>query len=479
MTDHPSTEVAVHASQAMTPADRYRYAQSLANAKQLPSILRGSVADVLLRVEYGVSVGIPPVSAISAIHVIDGKPTASAGLMSALVRKAGHAFRVWTEPDPAAPGEVIAVATITRADDPGFEYRSVWTVERAIVAKLLRRLPDGTLAAVKSGSAWDTYRAGMLKARATTEVCRDACEDVLLGVHYTAEEVGARTDSQGEPVLDGAVISDTAEAATSANPYEAPVPGEVNVGEPEPADAAAPVPGAPDGLVIPDGDVDALREALNRSESREEVKAVLVSAGLGNRLEDGRVTVNGDALKAITTANAAGAEMSAWDLVAELGASLPEKRPQDAPRATESGEPAAGAQPDPEPVLTPQNGAQEPADGIHDAEIVEETLGTLPAAAVHPPGCTVSGCVEPLSHTADGHLDWIAARRRETVTAEAAADLAGEKDPSDAGVTVPSDEPAPSGREAFRKARAATRAKTTRGEEDPWAAQDPAAEPSL
>jgi hypothetical protein len=41
----------------------------------------------------------------------------------------------------------------------------------------------------------------MLKARAITEVARDACPEALFGVAYTAEELGAETDAEGVPVL--------------------------------------------------------------------------------------------------------------------------------------------------------------------------------------------------------------------------------------------------------------------------------------
>ncbi len=153
--------------------DRMNYAKALAEASLLPASYRKQPANVLLAMEYGDALGLSPIAAIQGVHVIDGKPTASAQLIGALVRKAGHRLRVVVAPDRTA-----ARATITRSDDPEFEFESVWTLDRAQAAGLLGK---GT---------WKQYPENLLKARAITEVARDACPEVLSGVAYTAEELG-------------------------------------------------------------------------------------------------------------------------------------------------------------------------------------------------------------------------------------------------------------------------------------------------
>jgi len=107
----------------------------------------------------------------------------SAGLISALVRRAGHRLRVMGD-------EHQAQAEIIRADDLGFTYKSVWTMPRAKQAGLL------------SKTNWQRYPAAMLKARAISEVARDACQEVLLGIAYTPDELGADDDG-GEIIHDG------------------------------------------------------------------------------------------------------------------------------------------------------------------------------------------------------------------------------------------------------------------------------------
>lgn len=166
----------------------------------LPATFRGNPASVAFAVEYAKALDVSPVTAIIGIHIVDGKPTASAGLISALVRRAGHKLRTWVE-GTIDEGNAVAVTTIVRADDPDFTYRSEWTVSRAVRAGLLKRTEDGRVVAVKDRSAWATYPESMLKARSITECARDAAEDAILGVHYTPEELGADVDPETGDVV--------------------------------------------------------------------------------------------------------------------------------------------------------------------------------------------------------------------------------------------------------------------------------------
>lgn len=164
----------------MTVPDKMQYAQALAGSGMLPAQYRRQPANLLYAVEYAEMLGMHPLTAVTGIHVIEGKPSASAALISALVRRAGHRLRV-------SGDDTRAVAEIVRADDPEFTFRSEWTIDRAKQAGLAGK------------NVWKQYPAAMLKARAITEVARDACEDALAGLHYTAEELGAEVDDEGIP----------------------------------------------------------------------------------------------------------------------------------------------------------------------------------------------------------------------------------------------------------------------------------------
>lgn len=177
-----TTDVArVEPGQAVSLRTSMDYAQALAQSNLLPAQYRLKPANVLWALEYGRTIGLTPMAAITGVHVIEGKPTASAGLISGLVRRAGHRLRVRGD-------DQKAVAEIVRSDDPEYTFRAEWTMDRARTAGLANK------------STWKQYPAAMLKARAVAECARDACEEVLFGLHYTPEELGAEVNEDGEVV---------------------------------------------------------------------------------------------------------------------------------------------------------------------------------------------------------------------------------------------------------------------------------------
>ncbi|MFD3535201.1 recombinase RecT [Streptomyces sp. NPDC058664] len=157
------------------------YAKAMAASDLLPRQYQGKPANLLWAISYGQTLGVAPLTAVQSIHVINGKPTASADLIAGLVRRAGHKLRVNGD-------DKKAVAQIIRADDPEFTFEVVWTIERAQAAKLT------------SKDTWKNFPAAMLKARAITEVARAACSEILQGTIYTPEELGANVDADGLPI---------------------------------------------------------------------------------------------------------------------------------------------------------------------------------------------------------------------------------------------------------------------------------------
>lgn len=189
-----------------TLPDKMHYAQALAASGMLPKQYRQQPANLLYAMEYADSLSLHPMAAITGIHVIEGKPSASAALISALVRRGGHKLRVKGD-------DAKAVAQIIRADDPEFTYECVWTMDRAKQAGLANK------------DVWKKYPAAMLKARAITEVARDACEEALSGMHYTPEELGAQVNADGEPV-DAEVQQLRPVQPNEPDPWQQPAPQE-------------------------------------------------------------------------------------------------------------------------------------------------------------------------------------------------------------------------------------------------------------
>lgn len=248
----------------------------------LPVAFRGNPGAVAFAVEYGKALDVSPVTALIGIHIVDGKPTASAGLISALVRRAGHKIRTWTE-GTVAEGNLKGITTIVRADDPEFEYRVEWTLDRAQRAGLctLAQGTDGRWIVTgkgKGGSNWQTYTEAMVKARSITECARDAAEDSILGVHYTPEELGVEVDEAGEPVY----TVTTAEAPQAQRQTPAPTPAP-QAAEARPLDS------------VTAAEVDELRDLVLDSQSKEELEAVWLGPIIAGSSERAAGLTTGDA----------------------------------------------------------------------------------------------------------------------------------------------------------------------------------------
>lgn len=201
-----STEIEVYAAASLP--DRWNYAQAMAQAADLvPKGMRTngvpSPGKIFYTFETGAMLGIHPVAAIQGVNVIEGKPTLSPALMSAVIRRAGHIIRVKVT-GQLADLSLQATAELIRSDDPDFTFSVTWTIEKAQRAGLLTVVDGAIRARSERGQPlpWEKYTEALLKARALSEVCREGATDALMGVAYVPEELGANVDEQGEIILD-------------------------------------------------------------------------------------------------------------------------------------------------------------------------------------------------------------------------------------------------------------------------------------
>lgn len=148
-------------------------AKALGHSAMFAKRFGGNPADVLGAVMLGKSMGIEPISALTSINVINGTPTASAMLIAALVRRAGH--KVEYRRDPVKQS---VSCTITRADD-GTSVTETWDMDRAKRIGLAGR------------GMWAKDPMTMLSWRALTSAARLAVPDVVLGLAYTPEEISS------------------------------------------------------------------------------------------------------------------------------------------------------------------------------------------------------------------------------------------------------------------------------------------------
>jgi hypothetical protein len=218
------------AQRGLSLPEKLQYAHALAESELIPKAFRGNASNILIAIEYGQMLDIHPLTALNGIHVIAGKPTQSAELMRSCVNRAGHRFRILKHTSEEA------TIQITRGDDPDYPVEVTWTLDDARRAGLLDRWfedwKQGQSSKYKAGEwyvpddmprrftewvtklgvhrmkwrePWWSYPGAMLLARATSDAVRGICPEVLSGISYTPEELGAQVDSDGN-VLEVAIV---------------------------------------------------------------------------------------------------------------------------------------------------------------------------------------------------------------------------------------------------------------------------------
>jgi hypothetical protein len=142
----------------------------------------------------GRELGIPAMQSFSQIHVIKGKPTCSSELMLALIARGGVTWD-WQESSDKVAGVVF--------HRHGFaDCVGRYTIEEAKKANLLGK------------DSWKNYPTNMLRARAISNGARMIAPDLLAGMSYTPEEMGAEVNEDNQPLeVEATVVEDDAEAA--------------------------------------------------------------------------------------------------------------------------------------------------------------------------------------------------------------------------------------------------------------------------
>lgn len=131
----------------------------------------------------GREMGIGPIQALSGIHIVEGKPSASANLIAANVKRSGrYDYRVKRRDNDACVLE--------------------WFEAGVSVGMSEFTLDDAARAGLAGRGNWSKYPRAMLFARALTEGVRVYCPDAAAGVIYTPEELAPDlvVTESGDPV---------------------------------------------------------------------------------------------------------------------------------------------------------------------------------------------------------------------------------------------------------------------------------------
>lgn len=147
-----------------------RFADLLAKSNIVPKDYQGNPGNVLVAVQWGAEIGLPPLQAMQNIAVINGRPSIWGDAMLALVR--GSGLLEYINEEPTDEGCTV---TVKRKGEP--EVVRTFTVEDAKRAGLYG----------KQGP-WQQHPKRMMQMRARAFALRDVFADVLRGVHI-AEEV--------------------------------------------------------------------------------------------------------------------------------------------------------------------------------------------------------------------------------------------------------------------------------------------------
>jgi len=150
--------------------DPFELAERICRSQLVPQAYRGKPVDAAICMLYGAEVGLPPMTALNRIIVINGKPTLDSQGMAALIRGRGHSIVGETSNESATvKGKRL---------DNGDEMSVTFTIDDAKRAGLVKNGP------------WTQYPSSMLWARAVSKLARELFPDVLMGMSYVPEEIG-------------------------------------------------------------------------------------------------------------------------------------------------------------------------------------------------------------------------------------------------------------------------------------------------
>jgi hypothetical protein len=149
-----------------------------------------AVSQAVVKILYGVELGLSPIVAMNSIDVVEGKCAPGAQLTAAKIRQ-HPLYRITVNERTAERCRITFYSRETRDSEWLEEGVSEWDHETAKRAGLLP---------AHAKSPWTKYPQAMLYARALTEGARAYCPDLFHGIAaYTVEELSGGDDAP-EPI---------------------------------------------------------------------------------------------------------------------------------------------------------------------------------------------------------------------------------------------------------------------------------------
>jgi hypothetical protein len=149
-------------------------ATELQNADgMIPKAFVRAPGKILAAILTGRELGVGPMAALRAFHIVEGKPCADYSFWIARLKAAGYRIE-WSNC-------TAKTATLTLTAPDGSRHVETWTEARAIAAGLWGK------------NTWKSYPDTMLKARCVTSAGRAFAAEVMFGCYETDEAEELRT----------------------------------------------------------------------------------------------------------------------------------------------------------------------------------------------------------------------------------------------------------------------------------------------
>jgi hypothetical protein len=148
----------------------------LSNASLVPASARKQPHNAMAMIMAGAEIGLAPMAALRAYHVIEGVPRLTADTMHAVVLKRPDLV-AYCHPVEQSPTRVVWKAK--RRGEGAVEITATWDLERA------KKLPNF------GKGPWHTNPQAMLNARAKAEIARLVAPDIVGGLYALEEDDAA------------------------------------------------------------------------------------------------------------------------------------------------------------------------------------------------------------------------------------------------------------------------------------------------
>lgn len=208
-------EEATHLFEPQSAGQAWSRAKLLVASGVLPRAVKTPAAAFAIMAR-GRELGLTMMQSFGAIHVIEGKPTLSADLMVALVKRGQKSkyFRVVESTNEKCTCET-------------------WRVDDPEPTRLTYSLDDAKIAGLLGKDNWKHYPRAMLRARCKSELARMVYEEELMGI-YMPDEVEEAFAVEAMPIAqlvpaeraDAKTLELAKKVAAKVEATKAPAPAE-------------------------------------------------------------------------------------------------------------------------------------------------------------------------------------------------------------------------------------------------------------